>query len=193
MTDDDTTATYVFESRTHARGLAKLLRPNAAIERSRFLLQDGLIRPLAFHFEDGSRKGEDNVDIAFDWDARQAAVQFDSGTASLPLEPGVLDRATLQAALMHDLSRGREPGPYTLVDDDALKTYRYSIGERRTVETGAGRFDAVAVTQEREGSSRTTLMWVAPELGHLPVLIEQYRDGEAYMSMTLQDHTRPGA
>lgn len=183
---DAASDTYVFESRTTAKGLARLLRPNTAIERSRFIVDDGTIRPVAFRFEDGSRKGEDNVDIAFDWQAGTASVDSDAGVHELALRPGVLDRGSLQAALMHDLSRRRDPGPYVLVDDDALKTYRYTIGEMRTIETTAGSFESVALTQEREGSSRTTRLWVAPSLNYLPVRIEQYRDGEVQTSLTLE-------
>ncbi|MBN1237707.1 MAG: DUF3108 domain-containing protein [Gammaproteobacteria bacterium] len=189
MSFDSAADRYVFESRTEARGIARLLRPKPAIERSEFVVHDGMIRPLEFRFEDGSRKGEDNVDIAFDWNENKAAVTSEDGVAEFALTPGVLDRASLQAALMRDLSRERDPGPYVLVDEDALKTYRYSVGERRAVETGAGRFDAVAVEQVREGSSRTTLLWLAPKLDYLPVRIEQYRDGELHMSMTLESYS----
>lgn len=190
---DGTLGRYVFESRTNARGLARLFRPNPAVERSVFSVSDGRIRPIEFHFEDGSRKGEDNVDIDFDWSADTASVVSEDGVTELPLSPGVLDRASLQAALMRDLGRDRNPGPYVLIDDEELKTYRYSLDERRTIETGAGHFDAVAVRQERDGSSRVTLLWVAPELEYLPVRIEQYRDGELHMSMTLESYSGLGA
>jgi hypothetical protein len=189
VTYDDASDSYVFESRTTARGIARLLRPNTVIERSRFKLRDGTVEPIAFHFEDGSRSGGDNVDIAFDWQSRTASITSADGVANFPLRPGVLDRASLQAALMHDLKRRRDPGPYVLVDGDSLKTYSYSPGERRAVETPAGSFDALALTQEREGSSRTTLLWVAPDLSYLPVKIEQYRDGEVQTSLTLTSYT----
>jgi hypothetical protein len=193
LTHDDAAEIYEFESRTTARGVVRLLRPNPAIERSRFKFRDGVIQPLAFHFEDGSRRGDDNLDITFDWQAGTASVTSANGVAEFSLQPGVLDRASLQAALMHDLEHRREPGPYVLVDGDSLKTYRYSPGERRAIRTPAGRFDALALTQVREGSSRTTVLWVAPDLNYLPIKIDQYRDGEVQTSLTLTSYTGFGA
>ena len=38
----------------------------------------------------------------------------------------------------------------------------------------------------REGSSRTTRLWMAPELGYVPVRMIQYKDGERRIQMELK-------
>lgn len=180
VTADEQTGRYTFISSTRARGILRLVRPNPAIDRSVFeITNDGGITPLEFHFEDGSRKGEDNVQIAFDWTAVAANVTSESGPATIALQAGVLDRGTLQVAMMRDLARGNTVGPYTIIDEDGLKTYAYGLQEEAHTETGIGNVLARKLVQQREGSSRTTVLWVAPEYGYLPVRIEQVRDGAA--------------
>jgi hypothetical protein len=79
---------------------------------------------------------------------------------------------------MHDLARCIEPGPYRLVDDDGVEVYRYERLEDRPIETGIGVIAAQGYRQERDGSSRVTILMLAPELAFLPLRIEQIRDGE---------------
>lgn len=183
--EDDT---FVFESRAEARGLLKLVRPNPLLERSRFKLADGEIRPLTFEFEDGSRGGEENFRAAFDWQSGVVVVEHDSGRAEYELSKGVLDRGSMQVALMRDLARGESVGPYMLVDDDGIDQYHYDrVAEDETLETPAGEYATELYEQRRAGSSRVTRLWVAPALRFLPVRIAQFRDGELHTDFTLKE------
>lgn len=177
---------YVFESRTQARGLLKLARPNPLLERSRFEVVAGRIQPASFEYEDGSRRGEDSYRAEFDWRAKRVVVETASGRAEYDLSGAVLDRGAMQVALMRDLARGASVGPYVLFDEDGLKTYRYEREADERIETPAGVFDAHVYAQQREGSSRITRLWVAPSLEFLPVRIAQFRDGEVYTDFTLE-------
>ena len=68
-----------------AKGLLKLVRPNPAIERSEFRVDADGLRPLEFWYEDGSRSGEDNLHIVFDWDRRVATVSTAAARRELAL------------------------------------------------------------------------------------------------------------
>jgi len=169
---------YTFRSRTEVKGMLRLVSPNAVVERSDFVVRDGEIRPLEFWYEDGSRKGEDNVHAVFDWDAGTVAIAAER-RSELALQPGVLDRGSMQVAVMRDMASSAMPGPYVLADEDALKTYEYVLeGEERT-QTPLGELTTLRYRQQRQGSSRSTALWVAPQLEYLAVRIEQIRDGEA--------------
>lgn len=181
-----TDGAYVFESRTQARGLLKLARPNPLLEQSRFELVDGRIRPLSFVYEDGSRGGSDNFRAEFDWSAGTVIVTRDSGRAEYALERGVLDRGAMQVALMRDLAHGGPVGPYVLADEDGLKTYHYEREADERIDTPAGTYDAHVYVQQREGSSRITRLWVVASLKYLPVRIAQFRDGELYTDFVLE-------
>lgn len=177
---------YRFRSATEARGLYRLASPRPVVESSRFEVTDGNIRPLAFEYEDGSRRGEDNYSIEFDHARGQLRLTAAGQTRDLPLEDGLLDRGSLQVALTLDLAQCRQAGPYRFVDDDGLRSYYYERLEDLPAETGAGRFQTLRLAQRREGSSRSTVLWLAPELDYLPVRIEQSRDGEIETVLLLE-------
>jgi hypothetical protein len=178
---------YVFRSSTRARGIWRLASPDPAIELSQFSIDGDQIVPSRFEYQDGSRKGEDNYSVSFDSANGQARVTGPNGAADYPFDRGLLDRGSLQVALMQDLGRCTTPGPYRYVDDDGIRSYSYERLEDLETETGIGMLETVRFSQQREGSSRTTILWLAPSLRYLPVRIEQLRDGEVETVFTLED------
>jgi Protein of unknown function (DUF3108) len=168
---------YMFRSQTEARGLLRLLRPNPVVERSEFAFVDGQIRPLEVWFEDGSRKGDDNLHATFDWASGVATFEGEE-TERVELQPGVLDRGSMQAAVMRDMAVSTMPGPYALAENGAIRTYEYSFDGDDVTNVPLGEFATQRYVQQRPGSSRSLLVWAAPELRYLPVRIEQIRDGK---------------
>ena len=181
---------YRFESRTVAKGFLKLVSPNPVIERSEFRVDGGVIQPLEFWYEDGSRKGEDNLHVVFQWDAGIAIVDGENGRRQLALTHGVLDRGSLQVALMRDLAQNGQAGSYQLADEDAVKPYEYTSSGEHAIVTGLGELQTLALVQQREGSSRSTWLWMAAAHDYVPARIEQRRDGEVQSAFTLQSYTR---
>ena len=176
---------YEFSSTVMVKGLLKLARPKPAIERSHFRVDADGIRPVEFWYEDGSRSGEDNVHVVFDWD--RGVVTFNSAEArrERPVPKGAVDRGTLQVARMLDFASPNVPRSYTIVDDDSVAEYEYTDNGTTTITTKAGSHETRVFTQQRAGSSRTTQIWVAPDLRFLPVRIEQRRDGEVQTALVL--------
>jgi len=186
---DEPSGLYSFSSRSQAKGLLRMVSPKPVLEHSEFKVIDGNILPVEFWYEDGSRKGEDNYHTSFDWDANVAVIEGKDGQRELDLEIGVLDRSTIQVALMTDLAAGRVPGPYVLADEESLRTYEYTAQDSAAISTPLGDYTALRFVQQRQGSSRSTLLWVVPELHFLPVLIQQFRDNEVRSEFILQSVT----
>lgn len=184
---------YEFSSRVMAKGMLKLARPNPAVERSRFDADASGIRPLQFSYEDGSRSGDDNFSIEFDWQRRVATVSSSEARRELALPERALDRGSLQVALMRDLAASGVVQSYRLADEDGVVEYQYTDGGTATMPTGTGPVETRILTQQRVGSSRVTTLWVAPALRFLPVRIEQRRDGEVQTAFELVSVTGLGA
>jgi hypothetical protein len=190
---DAASDTYEFSSRTVAKGLLKLASPNPVVERSRFRLVDGRIRPIEFWYEDGSRKGEDNLHVEFDWQRRIAIVSGEGARREVALEDRTLDRGSMQVALMRDMIASQRPGDYRLAGEDASQGYAFTDNGEAKTDTGVGTLTTHSFTQQREGSSRSTWLWFAPELSYLPARIEQRRDGEVQTAFRLASVTGLGA
>ena len=177
---------YLYRSVTEARGLLKLVSPNPATEQSRVRLAGNDLRSMQFDYVDGSRKGEDNFSIAYDVAAGQIRITRADGAETLPYEPDLLDRGSLQVAVMRDLAACRLPGPYRWIDEDGIRTYRYERLDDGEAQTGAGNFATLRFLQQREGSSRQSILWLAPSQSFVPVIVEQMDDGEIETVYTLR-------
>lgn len=186
VTHDAAENSYEFTSTTTAKGLlAKLAAPNPTIERSRFTVIGGRIRPVEYSYKDGSRKGDDDRQISFDWDRHVATVTDKDGRREFALEDVSLDPGSLHVALMQDLILNGKPGQYRIADGDQAKTYGFTDNGEAQTDTGLGKLATHSYIQHREGSSRSTYLWVAPSLEYLPARIETRKDNEVQTALTL--------
>lgn len=176
---------YEFSSTVTAKGLLKLARPKPAVERSHFRVEADGLRPVEFWYEDGSRSGEDNVHVVFDWERGVATFSGAEARREVAVPKGAVDRGTLQVARMRDFASPTLPSRYTIVDDDSVAEYEYTDNGTATIATKAGSHQTRVFTQQRAGSSRTTQLWVSPDLQFLPVRIEQRRNGEVQTALVL--------
>ena len=185
VTRDPASGIYTFASTSRFRGLLRLISPRPLVERSEFVYEQDRIRPLEYSYEDGSRRGDDNYSVVFDWDNGVATTTVEGRTVQSELAPGTLDRGSMQVAVMLDM-RASSPDRYTLVDEDGVRVYEYSTDGEETLDTPLGTIVAQKFTQQRRGSSRRTIVWVNAELDYLPVRIEQQQNGATRTAFDLR-------
>jgi hypothetical protein len=186
VTHDTAKNTYEFTSTTTARGiLGKLAAPNPTVERSVFTVVGGKIRPSEYWYKDGTRKADGDKHIQFDWDRHIATVSDKDGRREVSLDDVSLDAGTLHVALMQDLMVNGKPGQYRIDDSEQAKTYGFEDKGEAQTDTGLGKLATHCYIQHREGSSRTTYLWVAPQLDYLPARIETRKGDEVQTALTL--------
>ncbi len=175
---------YEFRSVSRLAGLYRLLAPGAVEEVSAFVYEGGRVRPLSYSLS-GSRRGNDDFSIAFDWEQGIATTVVEDVSATTELVPGIFDRSSLQVVLM---LRGENDGPrdFMLLDRDGLETHEVRADGEETLETPLGRLPTRKSIQQRLNSSRRTLIWSAPNLHGLPVRIERQNRGETRTALQLQ-------
>ncbi|MGE4658447.1 MAG: DUF3108 domain-containing protein [Gammaproteobacteria bacterium] len=178
--------TYRFSSSMTVKGILRLLKPKPIEEYTDFIYEQGRIRPIEFWSRDSNRGKKDDLRVEFNWEQGIATTTDEENVFVVELQADVLDRGSMQVAMMQDLAKGIEPGPYVLVDGDSLKTYRYTYKGETTHETPLGLIDTYEYIQQRDGSTRQTSIWVAPQLAYLPVRIEQKRNSETKTIFMLQ-------
>jgi hypothetical protein len=105
------------------------------------------------------------------------------------LDGRVHDRVSIQYELMLDLLQGETSTRYSLLDGDELKILQVKNIGQREVKTPYGKFEATGIQHNKENSSRITTLWCARELGYLPVVIEQHRDGKLRVRAVLTDYS----
>ena len=179
-------STYEFRSVSRVRGLYRLFVPRPAEELSVFVLENGRVRPLSYSLRDGTRRDRNSFDVEFDWERDHAVITAGETRLEPQLLPGMLDRGSLQAALML-LAEDFSTQQLTLLDRDGPEIHELRSDGEETLDTAVGRILTRKLIQQRLGSSRRTLVWLAPELHGLPVRIERQNDGETRAVFRLQD------
>lgn len=165
--------TFEYVSHTRARGIARMFFKGEANGSTRFRIVDDVIQPLLFHLVDN--KGRTQERILFDWKNGVADSEFESTPIEIDIEPGMLDALTIDLTAILQLNLSATPGTATYIAENKVKTYEYMFVEKRKVETKAGEFECVMYKRRRIGSRRSYNICYAPDLLHLPVLMEQYR------------------
>lgn len=182
--DDD--GRYEYRNNVEPRGLAKWFVKGKVYGGSSFRIVDGLPRPVSYE-SDGPKKN-DQQSITFNYDLDQAFSSYAGEQAVFDLTPGTLDMLSMDIALMMCMKAGHELSSLSVVDKNQRRTYLYAIEGPESVDTEAGKYDAIKVRRQREGSSRHYQMWLAPSLDYLPVRVEQYKDGKVSNTLVLSSY-----
>lgn len=189
---DEQAGAYVYKTSFEANGLAALKFPGMARDRGQFKLDCRGIVPVENQRDDGSEKLDEDVFTAFSADTSTARVDYQGETFDFDLPPGTVDPQTLTLALMLDLQQGLPPGTYTALDRTRIKTYPFKrIGEEE-LDTSMGKYATVVLQEGRDTDKRTRIVWVAPELGYLPVKIQYNRKGKTQAIMTINSLAQSG-
>jgi hypothetical protein len=183
--------TYRYQSSNLARGVFRLAFPDAITQTSTFkIADDGMVQPLSYVSDDGSKKTDKDVTLNFDWDAKRARGTAENKPVDAELKPGTQDPLTVQIQLMRELKAGRAPKMFWLIDKNEAKEYRYSRERTETIDTALGKLDTVVYRSQRNGSDRYMLFWLAPDQGFIPVKVERHRGDRLDFSLVLRDFKR---
>lgn len=175
-------------------GLAGALVGGDIFAESEFREGDSGLIPLRYSANDEISNEKLRVDIAFDWDEKRAVGSYqtkdDPEAVELndPLDGWAHDGVSIQYELMADLANGATGQEYVLYEHDKIRKLLITNVGSQTVSTKAGTFNAVGIKHQAEGSSRATTLWLAEELGYLPVVIERHRKGKLQMRAKLVNY-----
>jgi hypothetical protein len=165
-----------------AHGIFKLVYRNPVTQKSWLVVEQGRVRPLEYHGDDGSAE----VNIDFNWAGGHARGTADGKPVDLVLKDGTQDVMSIQIQVMEDLRRGRLPPSFPIVDNNEVKDFRYTREGVAHLETALGALDAVIVASQRAGSDRILRMWFAPSLGFVPLQAERTRGGKLEFAMRIR-------
>ena len=179
---------YMAKSVIKPTGMSRMVARGVIQESSYFLVDSDGVQPTQYRSID-TLSSEDQT-VSLDFDAREHAVDgvVNDREFHTSFDGRVHDRVSIQYELMLDLLNGDAAEQYSMIDGDELKLLKVTNVGRRNVEVPYGKFEATGIQHARENSSRTTTLWCAKELGYLPVIIEQHRDGKLRVRAVLTSY-----
>jgi len=180
---------YVAHHVIKPTGVAALIAGGTIDELSEFSTGADGIRPSFYRTNDQISSDKERAEIQFDWSTGEASGQVNDKEVSQILSELAHDRVSIQYQLMHDLANGGARATYILFEVDKLKTLNVKSIGTKEVKVPAGTYNAVGIQHQASGSSRITTLWCVEELGYLPVIIEQHKDGKLRLRATLKRYT----
>jgi hypothetical protein len=168
---------YVARHVIRPTGISRIITRGTMDVTSEFDSRADGIQPVRFQAIDTIRD-EPDVDLRFDWSTNEAIGTVGDENVQIQLDGMAYDSVSIQYELMHDLLNGNPSERYVLFDVGKMRVANVSMVGEKEVVTKAGKFMALGIQHQKEGSSRTTTLWCVKELDYLPVIIEQHRKGK---------------
>lgn len=180
---------YRYWSEAKATGFVSLFIDDVIREESLFRFADGRLWPVSYEYRQLNSSKNRAEDIAYDWTDGIAKVNYRGHESVVELEPGVMDRFLMQLAISMHASDGALERTYRVIDNSRIKSYRLKSQGTQAITTPAGTFEALRVERIDDSEDKKLRMWLAPELGYLPVKIEQEKLNEEPLRLVLKKVT----
>jgi len=175
---------YHYESLTQVTGIVAWFNSDRVHESSRGIMDDGGVWPHYYRFQRTGGEQDKLAEITFDWEAGRVKNVVDGQPWKMDIPEGALDKLIVQIAMMLNLQQDVKDQHFKVADGGKLKDYGILISEQATLDLPAGQFETLKVEKEPENKRRKTWLWLAPELGYLPVQIMRVeKDGSVYYSV----------
>jgi hypothetical protein len=181
LTLEERETAWVFTSTAQPTGLLRLFKRGSLDERAELRWTDGGVDPLIYLRDDDISGPEKDATLHFiDKSAESHRIQGNDRDKTLDLvaDRETLDRLSMQLQLMYELKSDRRPTAFTVIDKGRQKEIEITYGQFETVTVGDREIEALRLVHRSKNSSRSTVLWCAPEWDYLPVRIEQTKDGE---------------
>lgn len=164
---------YQLISSTETSGILAFIRDNEASETSTFDVVNNQLRASVYKYRERLIDGQKDVDVVFDWDALKAINTAKGHTWKLDITAGVLDKALMQVALMHDLESGKQDMTYHVADGGSLKKYEFTYEDSEEIKIDDRTYNTVRLARLKNDKPPITYYWCATDLHYLPVLVKR--------------------
>ena len=185
--EPDDTGSYLYESVSHATGLAALFASDVITQKSRFEVVGGQPRSLSYGYIQSGGRHEQSDETRFDWNKMLAHSEWDGHSRNSPLKAGVSDVFLIQLVLAVDASQGKLAKQYVLLNHGEATTYEPHMLDDQKIKVDGKVMDAKLLELRDPKKGRAISLWLAPALHYLPVQIRQSEPGKATFTLTMDD------
>ncbi len=130
----------------------------------------------------------------FQWAPPRVHNVSEDDKESLDIPDNTLDELTILLRGRCVFASGDKAYSVTSVYGDKLRTHRFEVIDRETIDTPVGELDTLLVEKKREGDSkkkRRTLFWVAPSLDYMVVKAKHIESTFLKAELIMIDYSGP--
>ncbi len=179
---------WIYSLKTEPSGIFRLTGKGRIHEVSIISLTDEQFVPKSYSYKQADDSKRRNIDAQFNWESNELTIKRKGEEAIERLTDPILDRLSVTLAVMEEVRNGFSRAEMQVLDNGSVKTMHFINEGGRSIKTRIGTFDTILVRRIREGSSRETLTWFAPELNYIPVQIEQLKKGKLVARLKIDKH-----
>ena len=186
QTRDDS---IIYRSHSQTRGLAALFSDDQIDEISQLRKPEEEELPhLTSYQYRREDKRKDNQQFSIDWTEDDIAIisgEYRNHSFDLQTDKPVWDRLSVQLALVCQASQQPQKDVYQfhVFDRDELQQYTFErLGEESITINGTS---YTTLKLKRQHGKRTTYLWLDTENYYLPVRIEQHKNGDLHLTLSL--------
>ena len=170
---------YRYEKRTVTKGLLSVFRKDVITELSIGQVKGDELQLNTYDYHLDRKKKPRRTSIRIN--GNKATGQHRGQNYELEVPSGILDRASIELALMRDVSSNSSaPINYPIVDKGRLKTYLFEKSKNRKVKVPAGKFECIEYRRGHISGKRATSLCLAPEASYLPVYATHSEKGTEF-------------
>ncbi|QSX35453.1 DUF3108 domain-containing protein [Shewanella avicenniae] len=145
---------------------------------------DQLIPNLFEHKRTGT--GSDFTEqIRFAKELGKVFTVYKAKNKTLDYQGTLYDAMMVQLQFRLDLSLGKPEFAYDMVKDNKFNDYRFHNHGVESVIVEGHKYQAVKLEVQRDTDKRRTVVWMAPDLGYLPVKFIHQKKGDSALQLTL--------
>ncbi len=181
---------WVYSLKTRPTGVFKLTGKGKIQEISEFTVSntsDSLeIKPQRYTYRQ-DKETRRSVDAWFDWNSNILTYKRRGEEANESISGPLHDRLSVTLSVIDSLQRkGFEEAQFSVFDNGQIKTMLFTNEGVESVKTRMGKLETIRVRSAVVGGgTRHTTTWFAPELGYVPVKIEQFKRDKLVARLTL--------
>lgn len=176
---------WQYRSDLKATGMARMFVKDEFYELTTIIALGNDIKPVGYRFE-RMGKSPEKASIKYDWGKKQATYNKDGNSKTVSINKSHQDRYSVILNVMRDAALNRNKTQYTIIEKD-IKPYQYTRKGTATMDVKTvGNNETVIHIRQTNNSSREVHYWLSPKLNYTPVRIEQFKDGDSILKMTLK-------
>ena len=182
--DIDGEGGYRYSALTSPVGLTAMIRNDVISEISSGRLGNNAVTPNNYVYRHQNSGKPRLVELEFDWERGRVTNNSGGSRWSMQILPGTQDKFSQRLALMMAVASGQRSVELPVADGGRAKTYRFRFLGEEVVEVDAGRFQALKFERTKNQRPSRVSLWLAPELGYLPVMVKrEEKDGLYWMQL----------
>ena len=181
---------YSYELTTKPGGFWRIIIDGSIWQKSTFILEgNDVLRSQTYELIDTIRSKPRKSRASFDWEDSLITGHYKDRAIKLPLTGNIIDKVSLQIAIIMDIKRGIDQSEYYILDKDKIQVVQVNRNSSAMINVPFGKFEAIEINRSSPDSNRTNTLWLAPELDYIPVKITQEENGKIVFSASLSQLT----